>query len=54
MTGAIASLAIGSDQVRGSGFAFGSLYFVALLLFILTFSLNVVSERFVRRVRKTY
>jgi hypothetical protein len=31
MTGAIASLAIGSDQVRGSGFAFDSLYFVGLL-----------------------
>jgi phosphate transport system permease protein len=54
MTGAIASLAIGSDQVRGSGFAFDSLYFVGLLLFALTFLLNVVSERFVRRVRSRY
>ena len=54
MTGAIASLAIGSDQVRGSGFAFDSLYFVGLLLFALTFLLNVVSERFVRRVRSKY
>jgi phosphate transport system permease protein len=54
MTGAIASLAIGSDQVQGSNLAFGSLYFVGLLLFVLTFGLNVASERFVRRVRKSY
>jgi phosphate transport system permease protein len=54
MTGAISSLAIGSDQVRGSGFAFDSLYFVGLLLFVITFLLNVVSERFVRRVRSRY
>jgi phosphate transport system permease protein len=54
MTGAISSLAIGSDQVRGSGFAFDSLYFVGLMLFVITFLLNVVSERFVRRVRSRY
>jgi phosphate transport system permease protein len=54
MTGAISSLAIGSDQVRGSGFAFEALYFVGLMLFALTFLLNVVSERFVRRVRSKY
>jgi phosphate transport system permease protein len=54
MTGAISSLAIGSDQVRGSGFAFESLYFVGLLLFAITFLLNVISERFVRRVRSRY
>lgn len=54
MTGAIASLAIGSDQVQGSNLAFPSLYFVGLLLFVLTFGLNVASERFVRRVRKRY
>lgn len=54
MTGAISSLAIGSDQVRGSNLAFPSLYFVGLLLFVLTFALNIVSERFVRRVRKDY
>jgi ABC-type phosphate transport system permease subunit len=54
MTGAISSLAIGSDQVQGSTLAFPSLYFVGLCLFVLTFSLNVISERFVRRVRKEY
>jgi len=54
MTGAISSLAIGSDQVRGSDAAFASLFFVGLLLFVITFALNLVSERFVRRVRKNY
>jgi phosphate transport system permease protein len=54
MTGAISSLAIGSDQVQGSTFAFDSLFFVGLLLFVMTFGLNVVSERFVRRVRRSY
>jgi phosphate transport system permease protein len=54
MTGAIASLAYGSDQVKtATGLnAFDSLYFVGLLLFVLTFGLNIVSERYVRRVRK--
>lgn len=52
MTGAISSLAIGSDQVRGSDFAFNSLYFIGLLLFVITLILNVLSERFVRRVRR--
>jgi phosphate transport system permease protein len=54
MTGAIAALAIGSDQVKGDAEAYNSLYFVGLLLFVVTFSLNVFSERFVRRVRRSY
>ncbi|MDQ4108499.1 MAG: phosphate ABC transporter permease subunit PstC [Actinomycetota bacterium] len=56
MTGAIASLAYGSDQVRAAtGLnAFDSLYAVGLLLFVLTFGLNLVSERFVRKVRRAY
>lgn len=54
MTGAMTALAIGSDQVRGADNAFQSLYFVGLLLFLLTLALNVVSERFVRRVRQKY
>ena len=54
MTGAIASLAIGSDQVQGSSLAFPSLFFVGLCLFVLTFTLNIFSERFVRRVRRDY
>jgi len=57
LTAAIASLAIGSDQVktRGSGLnAFDSLYLVGFLLFAFTLLLNVVSERFVRRYRRAY
>src|SRR6266545_2073747 len=52
MTGAMASLATGSDAVRGSTGAYPSLFFIGLLLFAMTFGLNVIGERFVRRVRK--
>lgn len=51
-TGAMAALAIGSDQVKGSGAAFPALFFVGLLLFAITFALNITSERFVRRARR--
>jgi phosphate transport system permease protein len=54
MTAAITALATGSDQVRGSGPAYSSFFFVGILLFLITLTLNVVSERFVRRVRKQY
>jgi phosphate transport system permease protein len=57
LTAAIASLAIGSDQVKtaGSGLnAFEVLYLLGLLLFLFTLVLNVISERFVRRVRRHY
>lgn len=54
MTAAMASLAIGSDQVQGNAAAFQSLFFVGLLLFFMTLVLNLMSERFVRRVRKRY
>jgi phosphate transport system permease protein len=57
LTAAIASLAIGSDQVktRGSGLnAFDALYLVGFILFVLTLLLNILSERFVRRYRKRY
>ncbi|HAX82222.1 MAG TPA: phosphate ABC transporter permease subunit PstC [Actinobacteria bacterium] len=54
MTAAMAALAIGSDQVRGDDYAFQSLFFLGLLLFFVTLLLNVVSERFVRRVRQRY
>ncbi len=53
-TGAMAALATGTDQVAGVGAAFPSLFFVGLLLFILTFTLNLISERFVRRYRRAY
>ncbi len=54
MTAAMASLAIGTDQVAGEGLAFQSLFFVGLLLFLMTLALNAVSDRFVRRVREKY
>ena len=54
MTAAITALATGSDQVRGSGPAYSSLFFVGLLLFAFTLALNLFSERFVRRFRRQY
>lgn len=54
MTAAMASLAAGTDQVRGASSAFQSLFFVGLVLFVITLVLNVVSERFVARVRQRY
>jgi phosphate transport system permease protein len=54
MTAAMTSLAIGSDQVKGEANTFESLFLVGLLLFLMTLVLNVVSERFVRRVRERY
>jgi phosphate transport system permease protein len=54
MTAAMASLATGSDQVKGAALTFEALFFVGMLLFVITFALNVVSERFVRRYRNRY
>ncbi len=54
MTGAMASLAIGSDQVVGEAGTFDSLFFVGLLLFFMTLALNIASERFVKRFRQRY
>ena len=54
MTAAMTALAIGSDQVRGAGLAFQSLFFVGFLLFLMTLFLNLASEAFVRRVRSQY
>ena len=54
MTAAMASLATGTDQVRGASGAFQSLFFVGLLLFVITLVLNIISERFVARVRQRY
>lgn len=54
MTAAMTSLAIGSDQVKGAEFTFESLFFIGFLLFVMTLVLNVLSERFVRKVRVRY
>src|SRR4029453_2544483 len=53
MTAAMTALAVGSDQA-GGGIAYSSLFFVGLLLFVMTLALNLISERFVRRIRSAY
>jgi phosphate transport system permease protein len=54
MTAAMASLATGTEGVRGADLAVPSLYFVGIVLFLLTLSLNLIANRFVRRVRQAY
>ena len=54
MTAAMAALASGTDQVRGDSLAFPSLFFVGLVLFIMTLVLNLIAGRFVGRVRQRY
>lgn len=54
MTAAMTALATGSDQVRGATLAFPSLFFVGLLLFVFTLTLNLVADRWVRAVRIQY
>lgn len=54
MTAAMASLAAGSDQVTGDSAAFLSLFFLGLLLFLVTLVLNVFADAFVRRTRQRY
>lgn len=54
MTAAMAALGFGSDQVAGNDLAFQSLYFVGLLLFIMTLILNIASDWLVNRVREVY
>jgi phosphate transport system permease protein len=53
MTAAMTAQAIGSDQAAG-GLAGASLFFLGMLLFGMTLVLNLVSERFVRRIRAVY
>jgi phosphate transport system permease protein len=54
MTAAMASVATGTDNVAGEGPAFLSLFFVGLLLFLMTLALNLIADRFVRRFRQEY
>jgi phosphate transport system permease protein len=54
LTGAMAALATGSDNVTGNSSAFLSLYFLGFLLFLMTLGLNVVGDVFVRRTRQRY
>jgi phosphate transport system permease protein len=54
MTAAMAAQAAGTDQVVGEALTFQSLFFVGLVLFIITMCLNLVADHFVRRVRQAY
>ena len=54
MTAAMASLASGTDSVVGEGLTFESLYFVGLMLFVLTLGMNLVADRIVRRFQNKY
>ncbi|MDW3214427.1 MAG: phosphate ABC transporter permease subunit PstC [Ilumatobacteraceae bacterium] len=54
MTAAMASLASGTDAVVGEDLTFQSLFFVGLVLFIMTLVLNIIGNKFVARVREQY
>jgi len=54
LTAAMASLATGSDQVTGDSAAFLSLFFLGLVLFVVTLALNLIGDIFVRRTRQRY
>jgi len=53
ITSAMTGVLVGSDQSVG-GKAYQSVFFLGLLLFLLTLALNLIADRFVRRVRTTY
>ncbi len=53
MTSAIANLATGSDAPT-VGDPFASLYFVGMLLFLITLGFNILGDRVVRKYRKAY
>ncbi len=53
MTAAMASQASGTDGTIIDT-AFNSLFFVGAVLFVITLVLNIVADRFVRRVRQAY
>jgi phosphate transport system permease protein len=54
MTAAMASLASGTDAVKGAALTYNSLFFIGALLFLITLVLNIAADRFVRRVRQKY
>ena len=54
MTSAMVLLATGSDQVVGDDAAYLSLFFIGLLLFLITLVLNLLGDAFVRRTRQRY
>jgi phosphate transport system permease protein len=54
ITAAMAALSTGTDQAVGSEAAFQSLFFLGLVLFVVTFALNQFGDFFVRRTRLRY
>ena len=53
MTAAMTNAAGGTDNVADRA-SFDVLFFVGLLLFLITLGLNIIGDRFVRRVRQKY
>ena len=53
MTAAMASQASGTDGTITT-LGFNSLFFVGFVLFVITLALNLIADRFVRRVRQSY
>ena len=53
MTAAMASQASGTDGTI-SELSFNSLFFVGFVLFVITLVLNLIADRYVRRVRQAY
>lgn len=54
MTAGMASIAAGTDQVVGEALTFQSLFFVGMLLFLVTFALNIAADRIVLKYRQRY
>lgn len=54
ITAAMAALGVGTDQVAGDDLAFQSLYFLGAVLFVITFLLNLLGDRLVRRFQEKY
>ncbi|HUQ63032.1 MAG TPA: phosphate ABC transporter permease subunit PstC [Acidimicrobiales bacterium] len=54
MTAGMASIAAGTDNVVGAALTFQSLFFVGMVLFVITLALNLLAGRFVRRFRQRY
>ena len=54
VTAAMAAVATGTDNVAGASNTFQSAFFLGLILFAFTLTLNLVADRFVRRVRQKY
>lgn len=54
MTAAMTALATGSDRVKGASGTFEAMFFLGILLFLMTLGLNLASERVVRRMRRLY